>query len=147
MIFKRRCQIKNIIEKPSNGQSIFSKNNQIIKLSISSQWVLSLPVSMSRRKEKEEGKKDVIQRIEDYTFGQISGIFPFILRKTESFSSLFISLITLNESWSRKKHFLGKKKLALKKRKCFYFNFLQKTIHSFQNFQKTKNKRNPRWNG
>jgi hypothetical protein len=24
------------------------------------------------------------------------------LRKTESFSSLFISLITLNESWSRK---------------------------------------------
>jgi hypothetical protein len=53
---------------------------------------------MTRRKEKEEGKKDVIQRIEDYTFGQISGIFPFILRKTESFSSLFISLITLNES-------------------------------------------------
>jgi hypothetical protein len=60
------------------------------------------------------------------------------LRKTESFSSLFISLITLNESWSRKKHFLGKKKLALKKRKCFYFNFLQKNNTLFPELSKNK---------
>jgi len=90
---------------------------------------------MSRRKEKEEGKKDAIQRIEDYTFGQISGIFPFILRKTESFSSLFISLITLNETFS------SKNKIALKKRKCFYFNFLQKKKKTlFRTFKKQKSK-------